>query len=190
MFVSLYLMIRTFIRHKILHIDDRSQLEIAVSNGLKLGSDCAIMGECIIDPGHCWLIEIGDRVTLAPRVHILAHDASTKRSLGYTALGGVKIGDDVFVGAGTIILPRVEIGDKVIIGAGSVVSRNIPSNSVAVGNPAKVIGSYDDYMTKRKQQMVSSPCYDYSYTIGRGITEQKKQEMIGGIKRHGIGFVE
>lgn len=102
----------------------------------------------------------------------------------------MKIGDDVFVGAGTIILPRVEIGNKVIIGAGSVVSRSIPSNSVAVGNPAKVIGSYDDYMAKRKLQMASSPCYDYSYTIGRGITEQKKQEMIGGIKRHGIGFVE
>ena len=88
MFATLYLMIRAFIRHKILHIDDRSQLEIAISNGLKLGKDYNIQGECIIDPSHCWLIEIGDRVTLAPRVHILAHDASTRRALGYTVLGG------------------------------------------------------------------------------------------------------
>ena len=139
--LKLYLYIRSFIRHRILCIDERSQLEIAISNGLKVGENCTVMGECIIDPGHCWLIEIGDRVTLAPRVHVLAHDASTKRSLGYTALGRVKIGSDVFVGAGTIILPNVEIGDHVIIGAGSVVSHNIPADSVAVGNPERVIGS-------------------------------------------------
>ena len=135
-----YLLFRSFIRHKILHIDDCSQLEIAVANGLTIGKDCHVMGECIIDPGHCWLIEIGDRVTLAPRVHIWAHDASTKRPLGYTALGRVKIGSDVFVGAGTIILPSVEIGDRVVIGAGSVVSKNIPANSVAVGNPVAATG--------------------------------------------------
>lgn len=55
---------------------------------------------------------------------------------------------------------------------------------------AKVIGSYDDYIAKRRQQMNSSPCYDYSYTIGRGITDNKKQEMIDAIKKRGVGFVE
>ena len=187
--LKLYLYIRAFIRHRILHIDDRSQLEIAVSNGLKLGENCAIMGECIIDPGHCWLIEIGDRVTLAPRVHILAHDASTKRPLGYTTLGKVTIGNDVFVGARTIILPNVEIGDNVIIGAGSVVSRSIPADSVAVGNPARVIGSYEDYVAKRKRQMGIMPCYDYSYTINQ-ITSEKKERMIKEIKEKGGGFVQ
>ena len=59
----------------------------------------------------------------------------------------------MFVGAGTIILPNVEIGDRVVIGAGSIVSRSIPSNSVAVGNPARVVGSYEDYVAKRKKQM-------------------------------------
>lgn len=189
MFAKFYLAIRAFIRHRILRIDDRSQLEIAISNGLKIGKDCHVMGECIIDPGHCWLIEIGDRVTLAPRVHILAHDASTKRPLGYTALGRVKIGNDVFVGAGTIILPGVEIGDKVVIGAGSVVSKNIPANSIAVGNPARVIGYYEDYVAKRKKQMETKPCYDYSYTINR-ITSEKKKQMIEEIKEKGGGFVQ
>ena len=78
-----------------------------------------MMGECIIDPGHCWLISVGDRVTLAPRVHILAHDASLKETLGYTKIGRVKIGNDVFIGANTTILPGVTIGDKVVIGANS-----------------------------------------------------------------------
>lgn len=189
MFVRVYLAVRSFIRHQILHIDDRSQLEIAVANGLKMGEECAVMDGCIIDPGHCWLIEIGDRVTLAPRVHILAHDASTKRPLGYTALGRVKIGNDVFVGAGTIILPGVEIGDRVVIGAGSVVSKSIPANSVAVGNPAHVIGSCEDYVKKRRAQMQTKPCYDYSYTINR-ITPEKKEQMIKEIKEKGGGFVQ
>lgn len=189
MFAKIYLAIRSFIRHQILHIDDRSQLEIAVANGLKIGNDCAVMGECIIDPGLCWLIEIGDRVTLAPRVHILAHDASTKRFLGYTVLGRVKIGSDVFIGAGTIILPGVEIGDKVVVGAGSVVSKSIPAKSVAVGNPAKVIASFDDYMVKRKHQKENAPYYDGSYVIGR-ITLEQKEEMLDGIKKSGIGFME
>lgn len=81
MFARLYLALRSFIRKKILHIDDRPLLEIAISNGLKIGEDCDIQFESIIDWSHCRLIEIGDRVTLAPRVHILAHDASTKRPL-------------------------------------------------------------------------------------------------------------
>lgn len=51
-------------------------------------------------------------------MQILAHDASTKRYLGYTKIGRVLIGNNVFVGAGTIILPSVAIGNNVIIGAG------------------------------------------------------------------------
>ena len=188
MCAKLYLMIRAFVRHVILRIDDRSQLEIAISNGLKMGQDCAIQDGCIFDPGHCWMIEIGDRVTFAPRVHVLAHDASTKRPLGYTVLGCVKIGNDVFVEAGTIILPNVEIGDRVVIGAGSVVNRSIPSDSVAVGNPARVIGTYDNYIQKRKKEMEKASCYDYSYTIGN-ITQEKKDEMIRSVKENGIGFV-
>ena len=82
-------------------------------------------------------------MTLAPRVHILAHDASSKGFLNYTLIAPVKIGSDCFIGAGSIILPGVTIGDNVIIGAGSVVTKSIPDNSIAVGNPARVISSYN-----------------------------------------------
>lgn len=177
-----------FIRKHIMKIDDRSQLEVAIENGLTIGKDCHIMGECIIDPGHCFLITIGDRVTLAPRVHVLAHDASTKRILGYTVIGKVVIGNDVFIGAGTIILPNVTIGDKVIIGAGSVVTHSIPNNSVAVGNPARVIGTYDAYVQKRKDRFKLSPKFDESYVIGM-ITEEKKQEMRNSLSNNNIGFI-
>ena len=93
-------------------------------------------------------------MTLAPRVHILAHDASTFMFLGKTRAANVSIGDNVFVGAGTIILPGVYIGNRVIIGAGSIVTKDIPDNSVAVGNPAKVICTINEYLEREKAKML------------------------------------
>ena len=185
--MSMVMRFYKWIRKRIIKIDDRSQLEIAVENGLKLGNNVHIMDECILDPGHCWLIEIGNNVTLAPRVHILAHDASTQKELGRTKIGLVKVGDNVFIGAGSIILPNTHIGDKVIIGAGSVVSKDIPSNSVAVGNPAKVIMTYDSYMEKNRVWMTTRREFDASYIIGT-ITEEKKQEMVSKLQ-NGIGYI-
>lgn len=165
----------SWIRKYLLKIDDRSQLEIAISNGLQIGKNCHILGECIIDPGHCWLISMGDNVTLAPRVHILAHDASTKRILGYTLIGRVIIGNNVFIGAGSIILPNVKIGSNVIIGAGSVVSKSIPDNCVALGSPARVTCSYEEFVEKKKKLFNKSPHYSQEYIIGN-ITEEKKDK--------------
>jgi maltose O-acetyltransferase len=176
-----------YLRKHIMHIDDRSQLEIAIENGLQMGKNCHVMGECIIDPGHCWLITIGDRVTLAPRVHILAHDASTKRILGYTLIGKVTIGNDVFIGAGSIILPNVTIGNNVIIGAGSVVTHSIPDNLVVAGNPAKVITTYQDYQRKRENQLANTAVFDESFTIHQ-ISEEKKELMKEKLTTS-IGFV-
>ena len=176
-----------WIKRVIFKVDTRPMIEILKENGLKIGNNCSVMGECIIDPGHCWLIEIGNDVTLAPRVHILAHDASTKRELGYTMIGKVSIGNNVFVGAGSMILPNIKIGDNVVIGAHSVVTKDIPNNCVVVGNPAKVIKSYDGYMDEKKLLLRSNQKYDYSYTIDN-ITEDKRQQMIDDLDNQ-IGFV-
>lgn len=62
------------------------------------------------------------------------------------------LGNNVFVGSNTTLLYDVKIGDNVIIGAGSLVNKDIPSNSVAAGVPCKVIGSFEDYKTKIKNQ--------------------------------------
>lgn len=111
------------------------------------------MGGVIIDPSHCYHITIGDNVILAPRVHILAHDSSFGLYTGKTRAANVMIGNDVFVGAGSIILPGVHIGSRVIIGAGSIVTKDIPANSVAAGNPARVICDIDAYLEKEKAKM-------------------------------------
>ncbi len=87
-------------------------------------------------------VTIGDRVLLGPKVQVYcAHhplDAKERATFIETALP-VTIGDDVWIGGGAIICPGVTIGDRSVIGAGSVVTKDIPSDVVAVGNPCKVI---------------------------------------------------
>ncbi|WP_079933322.1 hypothetical protein [Carboxydocella sp. ULO1] len=78
--------------------------EQLIKLGLQVGENFKREREVVIDYSHCWLIKIGNNVTLARRVHILAHDASTKSFLGYTKIGNVIIGDNVFIGAGSIVL--------------------------------------------------------------------------------------
>lgn len=99
-----------------------------------------------------YLITIGQNVEITAGVVFITHDGAawTLRNFDekyreLDVLGPIKIGDNVFIGNNAIILPGVTIGDNVVIGAGAVVSRDIPSNSVAAGVPAKVIRSLEEY---------------------------------------------
>ena len=157
--------------------------------GLNIGKNVGIMDDFVIDGAHCWLISIGNHVQLAGRVQILAHDASTKMFLGYDKIGKVVIGDDVFIGQNSIILPNVTIGNRVIIGAGSIVTRDIPSNSVAAGNPARVICTLDEYLEKIRSLMKQRPVYDESWTLRKGITPSMKEKMNKELE-DGVGFNE
>ena len=161
--------------------------EQLVSMGMTVGKNFKRLHGTILDPGHCWLLEIGDDVTLAPRVHILCHDASTKTFLNYTKIGRVKIGSRVFIGAESVVLPGVTIGDDVIIGANSTVTHNIPKNSVAVGSPARVICSLDEYLDKEKKRMETSPVYDESFVLFN-ITDEKRQQQKEELEEK-IGYI-
>ncbi|WP_142339110.1 acyltransferase [Priestia megaterium] len=161
--------------------------EELVRRGLTVGKNFSRQQNCIIDESHCWLITIGDNVGFAPNVHILAHDASTKRFLGYTKIGRVIFGNNIHVGAGTIVLPNVKIGNNVIIGAGSVVTKDIPDNSVVVGHPAKVIASLEDFENKNKKLMENRPIYNKSWVIG-SISEEQKEKMKKDLE-DGLGYI-
>lgn len=121
---------------------------ILVKRGLIVGDGFSRQGGCRIDPSYAHLIEIGNDVELAPNVTILAHDNSLKRIIGLCKIGKVKIGNHVFIGTGSIILPNVVIEDNVVIGAGSVVARNLKANAVYAGVPAKLICSIEEYKNK------------------------------------------
>ena len=159
--------------------------EKLVSMGMTVGKNFKRLNGVILDPGHCWLIEIGDNVTMAPRVHVLCHDASTKQFLDYTKIGRVTIGDNVFIGAESVILPGVTVGNNVIIGANSTVTHDIPENSVAVGSPARVICSLDEYLAKERVRMETAPCYGEDYTLRQNVSMEKrlqqKDELTGKI---------
>lgn len=131
--------------------------------GLIVGNGCHIMGGVKIDYNFCHLIDIGDNVTIAPEVYLLAHDASTKRHLGYTRLGKITIKENVFLGARSVILPGVTIGENSIIGSGSVVANSIPSDVVAAGNPAKVIRSLEEYIGGKRKEMKNAYVIEENY---------------------------
>ena len=159
--------------------------EKLIKMGMKVGKNFGRLNGVILDPSHCWLIEIGDNVTMAPRVHILCHDASTKQFLGYTKIGRVTIGNNVFIGAESVVLPGVTIGNNVIIGANSTVTDNIPDNVVVAGTPAKIICSLEKYLTKETKRMNMSPCDGEEYTLRKNVSMEmrmkQKEELEGKI---------
>ena len=126
---------------------------------------------------------------MAPRVHILCHDASTKTFLGYTKIGKVTIGNNVFIGAESVVLPGVTIGNNVIIGANSTVTHDIPDDSVAVGSPARVICSLNEYLEKNDKMMQCAPIYGEDYTLRGDLTKEKKKKMIEQLEGR-IGYVD
>lgn len=153
------------------------------SHGVHIGNNCYI-GTKHIDLAHGFLIFIGDNVTIS-NARILAHDASTKRALGYSKVGIVCIGDNSFIGAGAIILPGVCIGKNVIVGAGTVVTRDIPDNSVVAGNPARFICHTDEYMEKNRAKMSKSNIWRTDCAEKK---DEEKEEMVRVLKNIKTGF--
>ena len=165
---------------KFLGIDEADPLKRVQDlkkKGMSIGENVHIYNS-FIDETYFSLIQIGNNVTIT-NASILAHDASTKKFMGYTKVGKVKIGDNVFVGYGSIILPETTIGNDVIIGAGTVVKGSVPSDSVIVGNPWKIIGSTAEYVEKNKKALNEGAIYDK-------FADQEKMKEELGVKK---GFI-
>ena len=158
-----------------------------ISHGLKLGKNVSIIDTFYFDPSHCFLISIGDNCTICPNVRLIAHDASTKKILGYTKIGRIDIKENCFIGDSAIVLPHVSIGPHSIVGAGSVVTRSIPPQTIAAGNPAKVISKVDDYVKKIQDIRNKKKVFSEEYYI-QNLNDVKKEEMIRSIGES-IGFI-
>ena len=107
---------------------------------ITIGNDVYINFGCVIL--DCGPVTIGNQVLIGPNVGFYdanhALDAQ-ERMDGALIPGSITIGNRVWIGGGTIILPNVHIGDDTVIGAGSIVTHDIPSGVVAVGNPCRVL---------------------------------------------------
>lgn len=112
---------------------------IYIGNNVEINMNCVFL--------DCNRITIGDFSGIGPGVHIYTvfHPTDPDKRLGGNSgfwksrTAPVNIGKNVWIGGGSIILPGVEIGDGTTVGAGSVVTRSLPENCIAVGNPCRII---------------------------------------------------
>jgi len=118
----------------------------AKSIGVKVGKNCQFYS--VAFGSEPYLITVGDHVCIT-NTSFITHDGGlfTLRDKfpDDEYFSPIKIGNNVFIGFGSMIMPGVTIGDNVVIGAGAVVTKDIPSNCIAVGVPAKPIKSHQEY---------------------------------------------
>ncbi len=146
------------------------------SLGVKVGENVVFYA---VRPGmfstEPWLITIGSNVYITAGCQFITHDGGTlilrKEVPDLELTAPIEVGNDVYIGLNTTILPGVHIGNRVIIGAGSVVAKDIPSNSVAAGVPARVIKTVDEYLASAKER-----------SLHFGHLSAKEKEM--ALKRH------
>jgi maltose O-acetyltransferase len=152
-------------------------VERLIAKGMTVGRKCSIQEGVVFDESYCWLISLGDNVTLAPFAYLLAHDASMIKHLGYARIGRVCIEDGVFVGARVVILPGVTIGKNSIIGAGSIVSHSIPPDVVVAGNPANVICDLATFILRHREAMEEAPCFSLIHKMNCTLDPKLREEM-------------
>ena len=147
-------------------------LSKAKRRGLTVGKNFEIYSR--IDFGsEPYLITIGDNVRISVGCMFITHDGGTwvlnnidggKRDI----FGRISIGNNVHIGANSIIMPGVTIGDNVVIGCSSLVTKDIPSNCVAFGVPSKVFENLDEYRNKADGKSVPT----------KGLSYKKKKEFL------------
>lgn len=149
--------------------------------GCKIGEKTRLLCDIGSFGTEPYMVEIGEDCLLSNNLSFFTHDGGVKvlNSLNYfdgkfmDKVGKIVIGNNCFIGNGTKLMSGVTIGDNVIVGAGSIVTKDIPSNSVAVGVPAKVIGTIDEFYEKNK---------DKFQPTGRMSPAEKKEYLLKNMK--------
>lgn len=164
----------------------RDPIAYARHIGVNVGSDCRFLGVKAGTFGsEPFLISIGDHVTITSGVRFVTHDGGVwvfrQAEPDIDVFGPIRVGNNVFIGINSIVMPGVTIGSNCVIGAGSVVTRDIPEGTVAAGVPAKMLASIDEYSDRTHAKSVNIGSVDASrrrnfleskYLVNRG-REQK-----------------
>ena len=155
-------------------LSEEKYIEYLRKKGITIGENCSIARNIGFGT-EPYLISIGNNVRLTQGISFITHDGGlwvlrnlNKVDKNADKFGRIKIGNNVNIGWNVIIMPNVTIGDNVIIGAGAIVTKNIPDNSVAVGIPARVIESIDEYYEKNKDKLL----------ITKGMKYEEKKKTI------------
>ena len=137
-----------------------SNYSLFLKGGGKVGRGCSI-GEDTYFGSEPYLITIGDNVRITMGVRFFTHDGGTwvlrhmyPELSDVDIFGKIEIGNNVHIGAYSMIMPNVKIGNNCIIGCGTIVTKNVPDNSVVVGVPGRVIKTIGQYMTDNEKEFV------------------------------------
>lgn len=140
------------------HMSNEKRIDILRKSGIKIGSGCEIFNDVEFG-SEPYLITIGNNVRVTNGVKFVTHDGGIwvlrkmNKLPDADIFARIKIGNNVHIGWNSIIMPNVTIGDNCIIGCGAIVTKSIPDNSIAVGIPAKVIKSIDEYYEQHKDSV-------------------------------------
>lgn len=119
-----------------------------------------------------WMITLGDNVYITSGVRFITHDGGTlilrKEVPDLEITKPIKVGNDVYFGVNSMVMPGVTIGNRCIIAAGAIVTKDVPDNSVVAGVPAKVVKTTDEYLKKIKGE---------SLHLGHLQGEEKAKEL-------------
>ena len=128
------------------------------SQGVSIGENCEIYPSASFG-SEPYLISLGDHVRVNSGVNFITHDGGVWVLREYyddlrdiDLFGKISVGNNVHIGTNALIMPGVTIGNNCIVGCGAIVTKNIPDNSIAVGIPARVIETVDEYKEKHINQ--------------------------------------
>jgi acetyltransferase-like isoleucine patch superfamily enzyme len=168
---NIYIKIKYIIEYKIALLSSEMFTKYLRKKGCKIGNNVQFTNRNTldIDIHKPSLVEIGSNVFINRGFSLITHDYTTfvflpvyKDYVGSS--GKVVIGNNVAFGRNVTILKGVTIGDNCFIGFGSIVTKDIPANSIAVGTPAKVVCSLDEYYKKRKIRYIEE-AFEYARSI-------------------------
>lgn len=131
----------------------RNPVSYAREQGVIVGDGCRFLGTTRGTFGsEPFLVTIGNHVTITSGVQFVTHDGGVwvlrEEHPDIDLFGPITIGNNVFIGLNSILLPNIEIGSNSIVGAGSLVNKSIPPDSIWAGVPARPISNIEDYTAK------------------------------------------
>lgn len=145
--------------------------------GATVGEQCVIFAEQV--PLEAYLLEIGDRVAVAGGTVFLTHDGAAwllrRTRTEAQHFGRIVVGSDTFIGQNCLILPGARIGAHCVVGAGAVVRGTIPDGTVALGNPAAVVGRTSLFLA----MMDASPDTLDTFSLSAAERERRVRDHFG-----------